>query len=202
MAEKSRLRPGKREAIMAAAVMEMEERGYLGASMDRIALAAKVSKRTVYNHFPGKEALFREVVEAVWRQAQGEVLRPYDPGAPLREQLLDLVSGEAALMVSLGAIRLTKVVLSECIRSPKLAARLHANAKCAEEGLAAWVRRAAEDGRLDVDDPGFATEQLLSLLKGFLFWPAIIGFRETPGEEERKRVIAAAVDMFLARYAT
>lgn len=195
------LRPGKREAIMAAAVMEMEARGYQGASMDRIALRAKASKRTVYNHFPSKEALFREVVEAIWRQAQGEVQGRYDPDAPLRRQLLDLASGEAALMTSLGSVRLTKVILSECIRSPKLAARLHENLKCHEAGLAVWVRQAVEDGRLDVDDPEFAADQLISLLKGFLFWPSIIGVRETPGQEERERIIAAAVDMFLSRYA-
>jgi hypothetical protein len=57
-----------------------------------------------------------------------------------------------------------------------------------------------EDGRLDVDDPEFAGDRLISLLKGGLFWPAIIGIRETPGQEERERIIAAAVDMFPSRY--
>ena len=200
MAEKSRLRPGKREAIMAAAVMEMEARGYQGASMDRIALAAKASKRTVYNYFPSKEALFREVVDAVWRQAHGQVQAAYDPAAPLREQLLALASGEAALMTSLGAVRLTRVLLSECIRSPRLAARLHESVRGHEVGLVDWLRRAAAHGRLTLEDPEFAAEQLVSLLKGFLFWPPIIGMREAPTKEKQKRIIAGAVDMFLSRY--
>jgi TetR/AcrR family transcriptional regulator of autoinduction and epiphytic fitness len=41
----------KRGQILDAAVAEFQERGFAGASMDRIAERANVSKRTVYNHF-------------------------------------------------------------------------------------------------------------------------------------------------------
>ena len=46
----------KRLAILDGAIRVFIENGYETSSMDRIAEAAGVSKRTVYNHFPSKEA--------------------------------------------------------------------------------------------------------------------------------------------------
>jgi TetR/AcrR family transcriptional regulator of autoinduction and epiphytic fitness len=58
-----RLTDRKREAIVRAAVEEFRASGYEATSMDRIAEVAGVSKRTVYNHFPSKEALFSMILE-------------------------------------------------------------------------------------------------------------------------------------------
>lgn len=58
-----RLTDRKRDAIVRAAVEEFRASGYEATSMDRIAEAAGVSKRTVYNHFPSKEALFSMILE-------------------------------------------------------------------------------------------------------------------------------------------
>lgn len=59
----------KRSQILDAAVAEFQERGFAGASMDRVACRACVSKRTVYNHFDGKEALFRAILEVMAEEA-------------------------------------------------------------------------------------------------------------------------------------
>ena len=53
----------KRAQIIEAAVSEFQELGFTGASMDRVAARADVSKRTVYNHFESKEALFRAILD-------------------------------------------------------------------------------------------------------------------------------------------
>ena len=63
---RKRLTDRKREAIMRAAVDEFRTAGYEATSMDRIAAAAGVSKRTVYNHFPSKEELFGQMLEQLW----------------------------------------------------------------------------------------------------------------------------------------
>ena len=51
----------KREAILEAATELFLTREYAGTSMEDIAVAAAVSKQTVYKHFNDKETLFREV---------------------------------------------------------------------------------------------------------------------------------------------
>ncbi|MEO1013759.1 MAG: TetR/AcrR family transcriptional regulator [Pseudomonadota bacterium] len=58
----------KEVAIIAAARTVFLAHGFDGASMDAIALAANVSKRTVYNRFRSKEALFGAAIEETCRR--------------------------------------------------------------------------------------------------------------------------------------
>ncbi|WP_310487608.1 helix-turn-helix domain-containing protein, partial [Chamaesiphon sp. VAR_69_metabat_338] len=53
----------KAEAILAGGMQEFLKHGYAGTSMDRIAMAAGVSKATVYSHFQDKEGLFTALIE-------------------------------------------------------------------------------------------------------------------------------------------
>lgn len=55
----------KRAAILSAAEALFLDGGYEGATVDAIAARADVSKRTVYDHFGGKERLFSAVMAAV-----------------------------------------------------------------------------------------------------------------------------------------
>jgi AcrR family transcriptional regulator len=57
--------PGKREAILAAALDEFSEAGFAGARLDDVARRAGVAKGTIYLYFTDKEALFQELVRAM-----------------------------------------------------------------------------------------------------------------------------------------
>ena len=70
---KARLRPEKREAIMAGAREVFARDGYERASVDGIAAVAGVSNRTLYKHFADKAALFAAVIaESAARVAEEE----------------------------------------------------------------------------------------------------------------------------------
>lgn len=53
----------KKELIMEAAIKEISEKGYLGATMDGIAVKAGVAKGTLYYHFNNKEELFKYIIK-------------------------------------------------------------------------------------------------------------------------------------------
>jgi AcrR family transcriptional regulator len=53
----------KVEKILQGAMQEFLQNGYAGTSMDRVAVAAGVSKATVYSHFQDKEGLFKVLLE-------------------------------------------------------------------------------------------------------------------------------------------
>jgi AcrR family transcriptional regulator len=53
------------QKVLSAALQLFCERGIEAASMDAIARASGVSKATIYNHWPDKEALLLEVVEMI-----------------------------------------------------------------------------------------------------------------------------------------
>src|SRR6476660_3807599 len=56
--------PGKREAILAAALQEFSARGFAAARLDDVARRAGVAKGTTYLYFRDKETLFQELVRA------------------------------------------------------------------------------------------------------------------------------------------
>ncbi|MHC5596898.1 MAG: TetR/AcrR family transcriptional regulator [Nostoc sp.] len=58
----------KMEQILQGAMQEFLQNGYAGTSMDRVAVAAGVSKATVYSHFQDKEGLFKVLIESLAHQ--------------------------------------------------------------------------------------------------------------------------------------
>jgi len=192
----------KRAAILEAAVAEFQDRGFQATSMDRIAARAQVSKRTVYNHFDGKDALFRAIVDQLWDRFRKVTDHSYDRSAALADQLRGIGAREVELLVSRKFVKLARVTLAEYIRSPELAREAFDNMQECESGLTGWVRSAVADKRLRVQDPAVAARQFTSLLKAFVFWPQMLTGRRAPDRAERTAVIESAVAMFLDHYAT
>jgi TetR/AcrR family transcriptional regulator, regulator of autoinduction and epiphytic fitness len=195
-----RLTDRKRVAIVGAAIEEFLAAGYDATSMDRIAARASVSKRTVYNHFPSKEALFAAILVQLWDASQDGDAPSYRAGKPLRPQLLDLLERKLRLLHDESFLSLARVAIAAGIHSPERAREMVARMGEREEDLTAWVRAAAADGRLKTDDPVFAALQLQGLVKAFAFWPQVAMGQAPLDAGEQKRVAEAAVDMFLARF--
>ncbi|WP_233809401.1 TetR/AcrR family transcriptional regulator [Paraburkholderia sp. HP33-1] len=200
-APQQRLTDRKRVAIVGAAIEEFLAAGYDATSMDRIAASANVSKRTVYNHFPSKEALFAAILQQLWDASHDGDAPSYRADQPLRAQLLDLLERKLRLMHDESFLSLARVAIAAGIHSPERAREMVARMGEREEDLTAWVRAAAADGRIKTDDPAFAALQLQVLVKGFAFWPQVAMGQVPLDAREQKRIAEAAADMFLARYA-
>ena len=196
-----RLTDRKREAIVRAAVEEFRAAGYEATSMDRIAAAAGVSKRTVYNHFPSKEELFALILEELWQSSVASVDVPYQADAPLQAQLLQLLAKKLELLGDPNFIDLARVAMAEIIHSPERAQAIVCRMGEKEGGVSAWIRAAVADGRLREVEPEFADQQLQGLVKGFAFWPQVTLGQPPLAPAERARVAESAVAMFLGHYA-
>lgn len=196
----ARLTDRKRLAILEAAVAEFRHSGYEATSMDRIADSAGVSKRTVYNHFPSKEALFTQIVEQLWERSVEGLDLAYRSDRPLRAQVLELVSQKLRLLHDTNFVDLARVAIAAGIHSPERAQEMVSRMGDREEGLTTWIRAAAADGRLKTQDPLFASMQLQGLVKGFAFWPQVALGQPPLAPAQQKQVAEAAVDMFLAYY--
>lgn len=66
----SAVREARRDRILAAAHDVFRTEGFRGASMERIARAASVSKATLYGYFPDKEAVFEAVASRFAEQLE------------------------------------------------------------------------------------------------------------------------------------
>jgi len=198
----TRLTDRKRDAIVVAAIAEFREHGFAGTSMDRIAAAAEVSKRTVYNHFPSKDELFAAILAQLWERSQGLAGVAYAPKQPLRAQLLELLGQKMQLLNDPSFIDLSRVAMAEMMHTPERAQDMVARLPEKEEGLATWVREAQRDGRLRAGvDPVYAAQQLQGLIKSFAFWPQLAMGQPPLDPARQQQVLSDSVDLFLGFYA-
>ena len=191
----------KRLAILEAALREFEANGFDQTSMDRIAASAGVSKRTVYNHFASKSALFDAIIAELSDKVAEVTEFPYDAEAPLRDQLEAIGHQVIAMLTAPCTIALARVALAEMLRAPNVAGSAYDLIRTRQTGLSDWLRDADRDGRLVVPDTQWAADQLMGQLKSFAFWPHMVGGQPVPDDAERRRIVAGTVDMMLHQYA-
>ena len=114
-------RPGKREAILAAALDEFSEAGFAGTRLDDVAKRAGVAKGTIYLYFTDKEALFQELVRAMLTPLVGTLQRLAKAEIPvhgLAERMVDFFVTEVYETRRKDVVRL---MIVEGRRFPKLA---------------------------------------------------------------------------------
>ncbi|MBW4661141.1 MAG: TetR/AcrR family transcriptional regulator [Drouetiella hepatica Uher 2000/2452] len=115
----------KTEAILEGGMQEFLTYGYAATSMDRVAIAAKVSKATVYSHFQDKESLFVGLIQRLVEQkfqsifgaSEAQVLQAA-PQIVLREfanRALDIGVNEPQFL------NFMRLILGESARFPQLA---------------------------------------------------------------------------------
>ncbi|WP_299894346.1 TetR/AcrR family transcriptional regulator [uncultured Ruegeria sp.] len=198
MNECSAQNASKRAQIIEAAVAEFQEKGYAAASMDRISARAEVSKRTLYKYFESKENLFRSiVVELSSRFAEVLEIR-YEKGRGIRTQLTELAWAEGRILMRPDVIAMARMVISETLRNPTLAAEAQGKLDKTATFIA-MLKDAAEDGQLRIDDPERAGREFIGLIKARAFWPLLF----TGGalsEPEMKETIESSVQMVMSRY--
>lgn len=195
-----RLTDRKRDAIVEAATNLFQTLGFDGASMDRVAETANVSKRTLYNHFPSKEELFAECCRRAW-PVGGATLDAYRSDQPLRPQLTTFVEKKLAHFSDTKTHGLVRAALLSMLSSQERANDLLNRLGDLDRQTRLWVGGACADGRLRDCDPALATLQLEALMSGLALWPQITMRQARLSSEAQSQVSRSIVDMFLARYA-
>lgn len=196
-----------RRAIIEAATTLFLDQGYAAATMDEIAEAAGVSKRTVYNNFPDKETLFRDVVLAVTSLADEfihEAARMLTDADDLAAKLTNLAVRLARTATGVGVVRLRRLIISEAHRFPDLAADYYRRAPGQViAALAAAFAELDQQGRLHAPDPVVAAEQFAYLTIGAPLDRALFHARDAAIDSDRLTSTAnAGVATFLAAHAT
>lgn len=180
--------------------------GYAGTTMDEIAALAGLTKRTVYNNYVDKDALFIEVVAEVTSYA-GEFARGLHgeftvgiTAANLRASLDALGRRLALGIVRREVIAIRRLLIGESRSFPALARQYFERAPGQVlDALALGFEHLGERGLLRVADARRAAGQFAYLVAGEPLDRAMV-VGTTPS---RKRVIACArdgVETFLARY--
>lgn len=172
----------RQEQILDAALPIFLEYGYGNATVDRIAEAARVTKRTIYSYFGNKDGVFTEMQRRLAANVSGEML---DPG-----NLEKLATRIVLALHSTRMIGLHRLIIAESLRFPDLARRLHDN------GDVRHITRLAEHieiehGRAAVD----RAEALYALLLGEDYRRRLLGLLEPIKTEDAAAHARSALDL-------
>ncbi|MFE2723133.1 TetR/AcrR family transcriptional regulator [Kitasatospora sp. NPDC059327] len=197
----------KRQAITRAARTVFGRDGYSRASIDAIAAEAGVSTRTIYNHFTGKELLFRTVVQESAGQVRDAQLDVIDRElAKVTDLEADLVALSLAWVATLTTFAdhfaLVRQINAEAAHLPKdlLDAWQATGPRPAMAELANRFGRLADRGLLDAPDPARAAQHFVLLIGSEVTQRSYWGAHPlAPSETEE--IITAGVHVFLRAYA-
>lgn len=185
----------KRSAIIAAATAEFAQRGFDAATMDGIAAAAGVSKRTVYDHFGDKERMFAAVVTSVIDRASAITATIEARFAAIQDpahELEDLAVDYATAVTRPQVVQLRRLVIREAERFPDLAAQYYEHAPAAAlSALAAGFAQLRARGLLRTEDVSEASVAFAYLVLGLSIDQALFALT---GATEDTRVAAHARD--------
>jgi len=194
--------PDKRRQILDGAHAVFTAQGFDVASMSEIAAAAGVSKGTLYVYFADKEHLFVALIEREREAQKVGIFEALNEDTNLAHALAQFGEGLVRLLAGDFAVSAHRIVIGVAERMPDLGREFYERGP--QQGahrLAAFLAAKVEQGLLAIDDPYLAAVQFLDLSQSSLLRPRLFNAkREPPSEAEIRRVVASAVDMFLARY--
>ncbi|MDE8348812.1 MAG: TetR/AcrR family transcriptional regulator [Acidocella sp.] len=195
------LSPERRDRIVAGAAAVFMRDGYEGASMSQIAAAANVSKGTLYNYFPGKEALFGAIVRENCNCLVQEVFKDAPEGIAVEAELARICRAMLRMMLSPRGMAIYRLAVMEASKFPELAqAFIEAGPNIMVAKMAGWISRQVAAERLQASDPVFAAEQFFALSQTRLVMRARTNAAFRASEAEIEQVVTGAVRVFLAAY--
>ncbi|MBB4305250.1 AcrR family transcriptional regulator [Rhodobium orientis] len=170
--------------------------GYGGTTMDQIAGACRVSKRTLYRLFPGKLDLFAAIID---KHRQRMLLLPGDyDDMPLDLALETIFRVEIDPDDNRRRQALIRLVIIETRQYPELhtTAREYGAIRARRE-LADWLDRQCACGRLEIDDTEAAAQMLLDMVFGAMAAKVSGAELDWPGENDREGYIRRCIQVFL-----
>ncbi|MCU0983740.1 MAG: TetR/AcrR family transcriptional regulator [Acetobacteraceae bacterium] len=170
--------------------------GYAAAHMDDVARGAGMSKRTLYQVFPSKAALFEATVSAALGPLALVPARPQEDD--LEAALVAMIEAVGRHLLAPRQMALFRLVIAEVHRSPELAEAFHRvtvarGASSLQRLISAEIRR----GRLRLTDAKAAARMLYGAALGPAQLMTLLGLREPPDEREISQLAREAVAVFL-----
>jgi AcrR family transcriptional regulator len=201
MADQDIRSPEKERQILDGAAVAFAQDGYEGASMSHIAAMAGVSKGTLYNYFAGKKELFAAFVQRECIQRLLLVFDEIDGADPVQDTLLRIGHRLLDMLLSESGLLIYRMVVAEAQKFPELTEAFYeAGPRRAMVRMTALIADQVRAGRLTVDDPEFAAEQLFTLMQTRLVMKRRMGLLAQVSQVEIDRVVQEAVKLFMRGY--
>ena len=194
-------RDARREAILDVARDVFLEEGYANASMSTIAARLGGSKGTLYNYFKNKEQLFAGYVvrHCAWqRDAMFELSSEIDD---IRDALIKVGRAYLSIVLSDFNLRNFRVIVAEAERNPEIGQAFYeAGPRSGAALLGGMLRKAVDQGQLEIEDPVAAAHQFIALCQNRMMKARLCSAMAEPTSEEIDAEVLPAVGFFLRVY--
>jgi AcrR family transcriptional regulator len=192
-----------REAILRTAGQVFLAHGYEQSSMDQIALESGVARRTLYNQFASKKALFDATMARLWERMPLDAI--IDATAEVRspdEVLYEIGRTIASFWAPPEAVALVRLVIWESARFPELVESFLATGRePARSAVKRYVRELSRDQGYLIDDADLAATQFIDVILGEVLLGRLVTTPTPALDEDRcDYLVREAVALFLARY--
>ncbi|MBV9582771.1 MAG: TetR/AcrR family transcriptional regulator [Chloroflexi bacterium] len=191
-------RGASREAIVQAAQQLFLQRGFGAVSMDELAEAAGVARRTLYNQFASKEDLFRDMLQRVSRQLEHAFPVGMETTGDVEEVLRLVARVISDLHKNPGYLGFLRMVVADSRQFPWIAEEFAAVMEPQTKRLIRYFAHLNEVGILECRDPTLAAHQFMGMLNQFSLWPWMMGQDRPPVADTD--VADETIRMFLSYY--
>jgi TetR/AcrR family transcriptional regulator, mexJK operon transcriptional repressor len=184
------------QKLRKAAVATFVKYGYDGTTMDAIARAAGITRRTLYARYPDKRAVFADVIPwALTRRTERDADNDIDD-SDLRASLIALGRAGLARAIDPDIVRLTRIAMNESARFPEFAISAHSMTWSGRHRqVMDLLRRHQENGSIEVDDLESAAGHFIAVVEHLPARLADCGIYRSAEEEELH--LQQAVNLFL-----
>ena len=191
----------KRTQILEGSWKVFVEVGLAGASVDRLAEEAGVSKPTLYKYFESKEAIFLTLITEHVRSVEGGRFA-LDPLMGPPETLLKQVGiGFLTVLMQQRTLDTFRLLIAEAPRFPDLGPAFEAVGPArGQAALVAYLETLDQSGVLAIKDARLAGQQFMALCECGLLRRAHTR-AERPSRSRIDRIVTSAVEVFLRGYA-
>jgi TetR/AcrR family transcriptional repressor of mexJK operon len=184
------------QKLRKAAVGTFVKHGYNGTTMEAIARAAGITRRTLYARYPDKRAVFLDVIPwALTRRTEREASYDVDEN-DLHASLLGIGRAGLARAIDPDIVRLTRIAMNESARFPEFAISAHSMTWSGRHRqVMELLRHHQEAGTIEVDDLESTAGHFIAMIEHLPTRLAECGIYRSTEEEERH--LQHAVNLFL-----
>lgn len=197
--EQNRIAREKR--ILEAALTVFSEAGYSGTTMEAVAAGAGISKPTLYQYFPSKEALFSEMM-LTHRNRMMDVFEHPSPEGMVAD-LLNFAWDYAVTVMRPDMLSLARLIIGEVQRFPEIGAAYQSmGPDRLLRGMMAYLESRRVQGCLTFEDAELAAEDLWGLILSAPRTQALYRPDTPPGPAAMARYIHNGLRVFLKAYSS
>jgi TetR/AcrR family transcriptional repressor of mexJK operon len=192
----------KRTLILQIASKMFISQGYSSVSMDALAEAVPVSKRTLYNHFTDKRALFTAVMQQRCQHVFDQLEQTLYSEKTPRQALTALGKQFLTMVLEPDAINIYRTAITEAQAFPELGELFfESGPRRAARTLADYLKKLDAAHALTIPNPELAAHFFFSMIKSRPQMQCMLRIKTNLSKKEKDEIVHYAVDVFLKGHA-